>query len=211
MEPHKGLVDNRLDMLSPPKTVRKRRSAEANLNANQPTEAPAIRLSQPSNLYKDSDTDSAVYMLTYFKQEQKRKRKEQQERGIWVNRAIKCCNCDRTSSTTNKCECGHVRCGTCFHYSDKPDAGAGGFKPAEEVPDCDHDDIWQTVKSLWLTDFKATHQEGQFGNRMGAPPGGSWFLLWRISVERTEGSTERQLRICAGGFDTNSVDRISVV
>ncbi|PGG95042.1 hypothetical protein AJ80_10035 [Polytolypa hystricis UAMH7299] len=141
----------RYDLLCAPKTVRKRRSAEANLNANQPTEAPAIRLSQPSNIDEDSDTDSAVYMLPYFKQEQKRIRKEQQERGRWVNRAIKCCDCDRTSSTTNKCECEHIRCDACFRYSDKPDAGTGGFEPAEEVPDCDNDDIWQIVK-------KATHQ-----------------------------------------------------
>ncbi|KKZ66961.1 hypothetical protein EMCG_07353 [[Emmonsia] crescens] len=159
MDSHEGFVDgidqNRVDMLCPPRTIRKRPSAEANLNADQPTEAPAIRLSQSRD--EDSDTDSTVCMLPHFKLEQKIKRKEQQKRGKWVNRAIKCCNCDRTSSTTNKCDCGHKRCDTCFHYSEKPDVRTHDFNlakkvpecdhdPAEEVPNWNHDDIWRRVK-----------------------------------------------------------------
>ncbi|EDN05098.1 predicted protein [Histoplasma mississippiense (nom. inval.)] len=50
----------------------------------------------------ETETDSVLEMLPYSKLKQKW-REQQQKRQTWVNRAIKCCNCEVTGSAVNKC------------------------------------------------------------------------------------------------------------
>ncbi|KKZ60804.1 hypothetical protein EMCG_04521 [[Emmonsia] crescens] len=165
MEPHRNLASgpnqiklrhvrsSLVDRLREPKQISKRRSADANLNDNQPTAAPAIPLSQPIDIDEDPGTE---FVLHKFLQEE-RKRKEQQKKDTWVNRTIKCCSCDGTSSTINRCGCGHKYCPTCFRYSDKLDmtTGEGGKIPDEDdnlwkISDFENDDLWKIVKKVYI-------------------------------------------------------------
>ncbi|OJD26161.1 hypothetical protein ACJ73_02471 [Blastomyces percursus] len=157
MEPHKDLADGQDQSkpydsrLRPPKTVKKRRSAEANLNADQPTEAPAIRLSRPIDIDEDPGAESMLCTLVDFMEEQKRKRKERQESGAWVYRTIKCRNCDGMSPTTNKCGCrfsDEPDPATGVHSSDDTDAVTDDYSVEEPIPDFDNDDLWKIVKGI---------------------------------------------------------------
>ncbi|OJD23215.1 hypothetical protein ACJ73_05425 [Blastomyces percursus] len=80
----------------------------------------------------ETETDSVLYMLPHSGLMRKL-REKQQKRQTWVNRAIKCCSCEGTGSTVNKCACGHEYCGIFFRYSDEPITTTG--EPVREIRD----------------------------------------------------------------------------
>ncbi|EDN10532.1 predicted protein [Histoplasma mississippiense (nom. inval.)] len=78
---------------------------------NNQTRAVPATLSQAIEIDEDpeTETDSVLEMLPYSKLKQEW-REQQQKRQTWVNRAIKCCNCEVTGSAVNKCACEHEFC-----------------------------------------------------------------------------------------------------
>ncbi|OJD10293.1 hypothetical protein AJ78_08642 [Emergomyces pasteurianus Ep9510] len=127
-------------------------STEVNLNldVNKSTEALTICLHQTININIDSDvikntvTDDKLFMLSYSEQKEnwKQKKKGLQERGTWIKRSLmKCCQCEKTNSKSNRCGCGHLYCNVCFCAHDEFKTSLASECLDKTISDSDNDDI----------------------------------------------------------------------
>ncbi|EDN11399.1 predicted protein [Histoplasma mississippiense (nom. inval.)] len=123
--------------------VRQRLRLYCCTSLNQTSAVPATHLSQAIEIDEDpeTETDSVLEMLPYSELKQKW-REQQQKRQTWVNRAIKCCDCEVTGSAVNKCASEHEYCGilSCGDGKDNPTTG-DGKPPFQSTPNNEARDL----------------------------------------------------------------------
>lgn len=126
-------------------TLKKRHSAEANLDTPKPKEAPTLRAkSVQGQIEIDPDLCDGPDPSALL--ERFRKSRERKRYSTWVDRRIKCCYCEMVISVNRKCDCGHEFCSVCYRYDREPLIQEDSERWGEDIPDSDHSDIWKEVQ-----------------------------------------------------------------
>lgn len=149
-----GRGQNVSSLLQPSNLLRKRPSTEAGIGADIQERPRRQKTNQDkteslkADIRSEQSSDEEDFVRN-FRASRKHERNNPRPGKKWVRRFAKCCECDRISSVSNKCECGKELCGKCFRYEGPPGVEEDLREiPLGEIPEITHDDLWEIVREM---------------------------------------------------------------